>query len=101
MMLTNVKHASVKRLTKNPWLSVLLALLLIASFTPLLAQSPSATAQETCTGGSWSNIKWKDDSPNIKDNKYVGPSGFAEVQFDWKASSTAKAGDTITFYSPK
>ncbi|BDV25999.1 hypothetical protein VH13_08125 [Corynebacterium ulcerans] len=100
MMLTNVKHASVKRLTKNPWLSVLLALLLIASFTPLLAQSPSATAQETCTGGSWSNIKWKDDSPNIKDNKYVGPSGFAEVQFDWKASSTAKAGDTITFTLP-
>lgn len=101
MMLTNVKHASIKRLTKNPWLSVLLALLLIASFTPLLAQSPSATAQETCTGGSWSNIKWKDDSPNIKDNKYVGPSGFAEVQFDWKANKGAKAGDTIQLKLPK
>lgn len=100
MMLTNVKRASVKRLTKNPWLSVLLALLLIASFSPLLAQSPSATAQETCTGGSWSNIKWKDDSPNIKDGKYVGPSGFAEVQFDWKANKDAKAGDTITFTLP-
>lgn len=101
MMLTNVKRASVKRLTKNPWLSVLLALLLIASFSPLLAQSPSAAAQETCTGGSWSNIKWKDDSPNIKDGKYVGPSGFAEVQFDWKANKDAKAGDTITFTLPK
>ncbi|WP_051373203.1 DUF5979 domain-containing protein [Corynebacterium ulcerans] len=101
MMLTNVKHASAKRLTKNPWLSVLLALLLIASFSPLLAQSPSAAAQETCTGGSWSNIKWKDDSPNIKDGKYVGPSGFAEVQFDWKANKDAKAGDTITFTLPK
>ncbi|AIT89145.1 DUF5979 domain-containing protein [Corynebacterium ulcerans] len=101
MMLTNVKHASVKRLTKNPWLSVLLALLLIASFSPLLAQSPSAAAQETCTGGSWSNIKWKDDSPNIKDGKYVGPSGFAEVQFDWKANKEAKAGDTIKLKLPK
>lgn len=101
MMLTNVKHASVKRLTKNPWLSVLLALLLIASFSPLLAQSPSAAAQETCTGGSWSNIKWKDDSPNIKDGKYVGPSGFAEVQFDWKANKDAKAGDTIKLKLPK
>ncbi|AKN77082.1 DUF5979 domain-containing protein [Corynebacterium ulcerans] len=101
MMLTNVKRASVKRLTKNPWLSVLLALLLIASFSPLLAQSPSAAAQETCTGGSWSNIKWKDDSPNIKDGKYVGPSGFAEVQFDWKANKDAKAGDTIKLKLPK
>ncbi|NON69586.1 hypothetical protein HO111_02445 [Corynebacterium ulcerans] len=101
MMLTNTKHASANRLTKNPWLSVLLALLLIASFTPLLVQSPSATAQETCTGGSWSNIKWKDDSPNIKDGKYVGPSGFSEVQFDWKANKEAKAGDIITFTLPK
>ncbi|MEY6434439.1 DUF5979 domain-containing protein [Corynebacterium pseudotuberculosis] len=101
MIITNAKHIFANRLTKNPWLGVLLTLLLIASFIPLLAQYPSATAQETCTGGNWSNIKWKSDSPNIQGGTYVGPSGFAEIEFDWKANKDAKAGDTIRLKLPQ
>ncbi|ADK29677.1 Ig-like domain-containing protein [Corynebacterium pseudotuberculosis] len=30
----------------------------------------------------------------------IGPSGFAEVEFDWQAKKEAKAGDTIDFTLP-
>ncbi|VEH05438.1 LPxTG domain-containing protein [Corynebacterium kutscheri] len=102
MTISAIKRTIAKGVTKNPWLAVLFALLLIASSVPFVTHYvPAALGQAVCTGGSWSNVKWKDDSPNIQDGKYVGPGGFAEVQFDWKAKKEAKAGDKIEFDLPK
>ncbi|MEL6054307.1 DUF5979 domain-containing protein [Corynebacterium rouxii] len=101
-MTSKLRHTTLKALAKSPWLAALFALLIVATVVPFVIQrSPSAIAQTQCTGGTWSNIKWKDDSPNINNGKYVGPGGFAEVQFDWKANQNAKAGDTITIKLPK
>lgn len=96
------KIASTKRLVKNPWFAMLFTLLLIASsMTIIIQHTPTATAQSTCAGGNWSKLRWKSDSPNVKNGTYIGPSGFAEVEFDWQAKKEAKAGETIDFTLPQ
>ncbi|AKE40324.1 hypothetical protein UL82_00410 [Corynebacterium kutscheri] len=106
MNISVIKRTMSKGVVKNPWLVVLFVLLLVASSIPLATHyTPHAAAQEApakseCTGGRWENIKWKDDSPNVQGNTYVGPSGFAEVEFDWKAEPDAKAGDKFEFDLP-
>ncbi|MEY6448603.1 hypothetical protein P8128_09645 [Corynebacterium pseudotuberculosis] len=68
--------------------------------TIIIQHAPTATAQSTCAGGNWSKLRWKSDSPNVKNGTYIGPSGFAEVEFDWQAKKEAKAGETIDFTLP-
>ncbi|VEH06621.1 DUF5979 domain-containing protein [Corynebacterium kutscheri] len=96
-----IKRTLAKGVTKNPWLVILFALLLIASSIPLVTHyAHTADSKAVCDGGTWKNLKWKSDSPNITDGKYVGPSGFAEVEFEWEAKKEAKAGDKFEFDLP-
>ncbi|WP_257786005.1 hypothetical protein [Corynebacterium pseudotuberculosis] len=39
-----------------------------SSMTIIIQHAPTATAQSTCTGGNWLNLRWKSDSPNIQGN---------------------------------
>ncbi|WP_455550959.1 DUF5979 domain-containing protein [Corynebacterium kutscheri] len=101
MHLSCNKIITAKKHIRSPWLAVLLTLVLIASFTPLIiGNAPRATAA-TCTGGGWSDLHWKSDSPNVKDGKYIGPGGHAEVEFKWTAPKGAKRGDSFELDLPE
>ncbi|AUY06937.1 LPxTG domain-containing protein [Corynebacterium pseudotuberculosis] len=101
MILSRRKTAAVKGLFHHPLLALLFVLLLIATAVPLLIHnSPRAAAEATCTGGKWENVRWKNGSPNVNSNTYVGPSNFAQVEFDWTADKNATAGSSFEFKLP-
>ncbi|MBH5302388.1 peptidase [Corynebacterium ulcerans] len=57
-------------------------------------------AQESCSGGSYSNLHWKDGSPGVKDGVYSGRYDQAQVEFDWQVPDTARKGDKFTIKLP-
>ncbi|VEH81897.1 LPxTG domain-containing protein [Corynebacterium kutscheri] len=102
MNISVIKRTMSKGVVKNPWLVVLFVLLLVTSSIPLVTHyAPTVLGQEKCAGGNWSNLQWRKNSPNIHDGKYVGPSGYAEVEFDWTAKKEAEAGSKFEFDLPK
>lgn len=59
---------------------IILAAVLAAALG--IATAVYAKAAPTCDGGTWTNVSWKSDSPNVQNGVYQGPGGHAELQFD-------------------
>lgn len=78
--------------------AILATMFMLIGLSTFAAQQ--ASAQSTCSGGSWSNLKWQDGSPSVENGVYTGSNGFANAQFTWTADSNAKAGDTIELTLP-
>ncbi|AKN78055.1 Hypothetical protein CulFRC58_2201 [Corynebacterium ulcerans FRC58] len=57
-------------------------------------------AQDSCSGGNYFNLRWKDGSPGVKEGVYSGRSEHAQVEFDWKVSKEAKEGDKFSIKLP-
>ncbi|MEY6445086.1 DUF5979 domain-containing protein [Corynebacterium pseudotuberculosis] len=67
----------------------------------VVVQPAVAQARSECSGGSYSNLHWKDGSPGVKDGVYNGRSEQAQVEFDWEVPNSATKGDTFYIQLPE
>lgn len=67
----------------------------------VVVQPAVAQARSECSGGSYSNLHWKDGSPGVKNEIYTGRSDQAQVEFDWEVPNSATKGDTFYIQLPE
>ncbi|UWH00802.1 Ig-like domain-containing protein [Corynebacterium silvaticum] len=97
-------RALLKRLIKAAHISqgicVAAIVALVFSVVSVVAETPTAHAQNDECAGTWENLKWVDGN-GVKNGSYDNASTFATAEFTWSIPDSAQPGETISFTLPK